>query len=102
MLSLRNNLSASVAQATNLQAATHIPSAVLAHTTIARSALVATVEYVGGIATSSSVQLKGMVEQTLVAMGSQVVAIGAIRFQEAMAASQLAPMKLLPCSLCPP
>ena len=58
--------SASAAQATHLQAAAHIPSALAAHTSMARSTLVATGEHVAGVATSTSAHLQGMAEQALV------------------------------------
>ena len=43
---------------------------------MAKSILVATVEHVVGMATSSLAHLLGMVEQSLVAMASQIAAIG--------------------------
>ena len=49
--------SSSAAQATHLQAAAHIPSALAAHTSVAHSALVTTAEHVAGIATSSVAHL---------------------------------------------
>ena len=58
--------STSAAQATHLQAAAHIPSALAAHTSMAHSALVATAEHVVGVATSASAHLQGTAEQALV------------------------------------
>ena len=65
--------------------------ALAAHTSVARSALVATAEHVAGVATSSSVHLQGMVKQVLVATASHIVAAGAAQFWDAVAASQLSP-----------
>ena len=58
--------SVSAAQATHLQAAAHIPSALATHTSMARSALVATAEHMVGVATSTSAHLQGTAEQALV------------------------------------
>ena len=58
--------SASAAQATHLQDAAHIPSTLVAHTSVARSALVATMEHVTSMATSSLAYLQGTVKQALV------------------------------------
>ena len=62
--------SASTAQATHLQAAAHILSALGAHTSMAHSALVATAENMAGVATSASAHLQGTVEQALVVVAT--------------------------------
>ena len=62
--------SASAAQATHLQAAAHIPSALAIYTSMARSALIATAEHVVGVATSTSGHLQGIAEQALVVVAT--------------------------------
>ena len=85
---------ASAAQATHLQVAAHVPSALVAHTSTAQSILVATVEHVVGVATSSLAHLQGIVEQALVATVSHIAAAGAAYLWDAVAANKLAPCEV--------
>ena len=80
--------SASATWASHLQAANHIPSVLVAHTSAAQSALVATAEHVAGVASSSSAHLQGTAEQALVAAAHHVAADSAAQLRDAVVACQ--------------
>ena len=75
------------AQTIHLQATTHVPSVLAAHTSMARSTLVAITEHIAGVATSSSAHLHCMAEQSLVVVASHIMAASTTQLWVALAAS---------------
>ena len=69
--------STSATQASHLHAATHVPSVLVVHISVMKSALVTTVEHVVDMATNSLMNLQGMAEQALMAPDSQGMASSA-------------------------